>query len=191
MRAYLENEIFTGLQPTYYYYMERYFRQNMDLKESYMIGGEIIGESDPIIDAQNIYMIYTGLKKIGLGDDITIRINSYGAAKEMEKYREELAVFFENKISVMSPETQLAFAKNIYAPFFSSQEDDIILAQSAPSIIKFLKKDSKKHYEDMKLYLDDLAIPYVEDHTLFFQDGLYTNTIWKFEDAENISIATG
>ena len=38
MRAYLQNEVFTGLQPTYYYYMERYFRQNCAQKESYIIG---------------------------------------------------------------------------------------------------------------------------------------------------------
>lgn len=42
-------------------------------------------------------MLYTGLKKIGLGDDITIRINSYGAQKEMDKFHEELESFFDNK----------------------------------------------------------------------------------------------
>lgn len=171
--------------------MERYFRQSTLPKEAYLIGGEVIGESDSIIDAQNIYMIYTGLQKIGLGEDIKIRINSYGTSKEMEKYKEELQVFFENKILVMSPETQEAFKENVFAPFFSSQEDDMILARSAPSILKFLKKDSKKHYDDIKLYLDDLAIPYIEDQTLFFQEGFYSNVIWKFEDSEGNTIATG
>ncbi len=189
MRAYLENDIFTGLQPTYYYYMERYFRQNMALKEAYLIGGEVIGESDPIIDAQNIYMIYTGLKKIGLAGDITIRINSYGNSKEMEKYKQELAAFFENKKASMSPEIQGAFEKNMFSIFASRHEDDQILARSAPSIIGFLKKDSKKYYDDMKMYLDDLGVPYTQDHTLFFGEGYYSHMIWKFEDASGKTIA--
>lgn len=170
MRAYLENEVFNELQPTYYYYMERYFRQNRVRKEYYTIGGEIIGESDPIIDAQNIYMVYNGLKKIGLSDEVKIRINSYGNAKEMDKYKEELQNFFENKTQVMSPETAQAYKDNVCAPFFSKHEDDIILTQSAPSILKFLKKDSKKHHEAFKMYLDDLGIEYVEDHTFFFSE---------------------
>ncbi len=182
MRAYLENEVFNELQPTYYYYMERYFRQDRMRKEYYTIGGEVIGESDPIIDAQNIYMVYTWLKKIGISDDITIRINSYGNTKEMDKYKEELQSFFENKLSVMSPETQKAYEKNTFAPFFSKQEDDIILAKSTPSVIKFLKKDSKKYYEMLKMYLDDLGIKYVEDHTLFFSESFYSHSIWQFED---------
>ncbi len=66
MRSYVENEVHEELQPVYYYYIERCFRQARERKEQYIIGGEIIGESDPIIDAQNVYMVYTGLKKIGL-----------------------------------------------------------------------------------------------------------------------------
>ncbi len=191
MRAYVENEVFEELQPVYYYYMERCFRQSRARKEQYVIWGEIIGESDPIIDAQNIYMIHTAMQKIGLGEWLKVRINSYGAQKEMDKYYEELESFFENKVGVMSPETAEAYKTNKLAPFFSEDEDDRILAGSAPSIIKFLKKDSKKHHETFKMYLDDLWIEYVEDHTLFFSEGFYTNSIWQIDDSEWTVIATG
>lgn len=109
----------------------------------------------------------------------------------MDKYQTELQSFFENKTGVMSPETAQAYKENMLAPFFSQEEDDIILAQSAPSIIKFLKKDSKKHHESFKQYLDDLSIPYTEDHTLFFPEGFYSNTIWQFEDEQGRIIASG
>lgn len=191
MRAYIENEIFSELQPVYYYYMERCFRQARKRKEQYIIWGEIIGESDPIIDAQNIYMIYTALNKIGLWDGVTIKINSYWSHKEMEKYSEELESFFANKTSVMSPETFDAYQENKFAVFYSPDEDDKILAQSAPNILKFLKKDSKKHHETFKLYLDDLWIPYIEDHTLFFPEGHYTNSVWEFVDENGRMVASG
>jgi len=191
MRAYMQNEVFEWLQPVYYYYMERAFRQNRLRKEYYTIGWEVIWESDPVIDAQNIYMVYTALSKIGLWDDITLKINSYGNAKEMEKYSLELANFFENKKQVMSEETAAAYENNVFAPFFSQDEDDKILASSAPSIVKFLKKDNKKHFEDFSLYLTDLDIPFIHDHTLFFQEGFYTNIVWKIEDSHWVELASG
>lgn len=38
MRSYVENETFTELQPVYYYYMERCFRQSRARKEFYAFG---------------------------------------------------------------------------------------------------------------------------------------------------------
>ena len=192
MRSYIENDTFEGLQPTYYYYMERCFRQSRKRKEFYTIGGEILGESDPIIDAQNIYMVHAGLQKIGLSEGITIRINSYGNPKEMEKYRDELQSFFENKTWVMSEDTrELYESGNIFAAFYSRDEDDKILAESAPSIHKFLKKDNKARHEAFKMYLDDLEINYIEDHTFFLHEEYYTSTFWQFDDAEWNIIASG
>lgn len=192
MRAYLENNKNEELQPKYYYYMERSFRQSRKRKEYYTIGGEIIGESDPIIDAQNIYMVYSALQKIGLSEGISIRINSYGNAKELEKYREELESFFENKKWVMSEETREMYESgNVFAPFFSNDEDDMILAQSAPSIQKFLKKDNKNRHAQLKVYLDDLQIPYSEDHTLFFRETFFTSTLWQIDDSEGNMVASG
>ena len=64
MRAYIEHEIYNEPQPVYYYYMGRAYRQNNSFQECYTIGGEIIGESDPIIDAQSVYIAYSIFQKI-------------------------------------------------------------------------------------------------------------------------------
>lgn len=191
MRSYIENETFEELQPLYYYFMERSFRRSRLRKEFYEMWGEIIGESDPVIDAQNIFMIHTALSKIGMWEGVKIRLNSYGNAKEMEKFTAELESFLANKTSVMSSETQEKYEKNKLAIFLSEDEDDQILAQSAPKITKFLKKDTKKHYEDVKMYLSDLWIEFVEDHTLFFSEGFYTHTIWQIENSDGEILASG
>jgi histidyl-tRNA synthetase len=62
----------------------------------------------------------------------------------------------------------------------SEEEDEKILASQAPSIIKFLKKDSKAHYIKFKEYLDILKVPYVEDHTLIAKNEYNTNSTWEF-----------
>jgi histidyl-tRNA synthetase len=91
----------------------------------------------------------------------------------------------------MSPETAEAYKTNKMAVFYSQDEDDKILAQSAPPILKFLKKDSKKHHETFKMYLDDLGIPYTEDQTLFFPETFYTNSVWELNDSTGKTIASG
>jgi histidyl-tRNA synthetase len=48
----------------------------------------------------------------------------------------------------------------------SENEDEKILAQSAPNFLKFLKKDSKIYYNKVKEYLELLSIIYTEDNTL-------------------------
>jgi histidyl-tRNA synthetase len=73
----------------------------------------------------------------------------------------------------------------------SEQEDEKILASQAPSIIKFLKKDSKEHYGKFKEYLDMLGVQYSEDHCLIHKLRYYTDIVWKIvynETGENIVI---
>jgi histidyl-tRNA synthetase len=48
----------------------------------------------------------------------------------------------------------------------TNNEDEIILANQAPKITKFFKKESKSHYAKVKEYLELFQVPYVEDHTL-------------------------
>lgn len=190
MRAYITNEIHEELQPVYYYYMEKFLRQSRAYKECYIIGWEIIGESDPIIDAQMIYMTYISLKKIWL-DGISIKINSYGNEKEMTKFKEHLHDFYENKKHILTPELQENMENNILSVFRSTNEDEKILAESTTPISKFLKKDSKAHFEKVKEYLTDLEVPFVEDHTLFFQEEYYSNTIWTFHTDDGNFISRG
>jgi len=190
MRAYLTSEKHEELQPIYYYYMENFLRQSREYKEAFLIGGEVIGETDPIIDAQMIYMTYMCLKKIGL-HDVVIRINSYGNEKEMWKFTQQLSDFYENKKHLLSEETIDMMDKNILSVFSAQSEDEKILAESTTPISKFLKKDSKAHFEKVKEYLTDLSVPFIEDHTLFFKEEYYTNTIWTVHTDDGAFISRG
>jgi histidyl-tRNA synthetase len=64
----------------------------------------------------------------------------------------------------------------------STDEDEQILSKNAPSIMKFLKKDSKGYYAKFKGYLDLLNIPYFEDNTLIAENDYNTNSIWEIRE---------
>ena len=185
MDGWLEEEI----QPVYLYHIDRYFRKDwfsaQKLKEFYLIGWEIIGERDPILDVQQIYINYKIFNKIGLEWNFYITINSFGNQKELDKYTEELSSFYENKKHLLSEKWKEYLDKNPLMLLTLDTEDEKILANQAPSINKFLKKDSKLYYEKIKKYLDILWVPYKEDHTLVHPLQYYNNSIWTITLKEN------
>jgi histidyl-tRNA synthetase len=195
MRAYIESGFSNELQPVYLYHIDRYFRKNSlgvgDLKQFYQIGAEIIWESDPILDAQQIYMNVDALNQIGLAGKFSVQINTLWNKKELEKYREELKAFYDNKTHLLTESSKALIWEDPLLLFDTENEDEKILASQAPSMQKFLKKDSKEHYTTFKEYLDIFWVKYQENHMLTHKLKYYTDIVWKIvytETGENIVV---
>ena len=186
MRAYLQDDMLSQPQPVFLYYIEPHFRYDRPQKGRYrqhhQFGAEIIGEEDPILDAQLIYIGYKTLNSIGLKWDFKVVINSVGTAKDREKYIEELKGFYENKKQLLSEDALRKLETNPLRLLDTKIEDEIILANEAPKITKFLKKKSREHYDKVKEFLDILEVPYEEDHKLVRGLDYYTHTVWEFVD---------
>lgn len=182
LRAYLDNDVKEEIQPVYYYYMDQFYRkEDWVLKWIESIWAEIIWENDPILDAIQIYLTYTVLNKIWLWDKFEIIINSVWVEKERDKYREELFSFYENKKHLLTEESKKLLNIDPMLILKSKNEDEIILNSSAPKFReKFLKKDSKAHYEKFREYLDILKVPYKEENSLIPLKPYATNSIWQF-----------
>ncbi len=186
-RAYLNNEVYNEIQPVYYYYMQQIHKKQNDwnIKSIETIWADIIGENDPILDAIQIYLNYTVLKKIWLDWKFEIKVNSIWVEKEKIKYREELVTFYDNKRHLLTQESQDLIDIDPMMILNSQEEDEKILNESVPPMSpKFLKKDSKAHYIKFKEYLDLLEIPYVEDKTLVWDSLVQTNTVWQINNLD-------
>lgn len=188
MRAYIEWGLEQELQPIYFYHMDRYFRKDSiwveNSKEFYFIGWDVIGETDPIIDAQQIYINTEILNKISLWDEFIVKINYLWNKKELEKYVEELKNFYANKKHLLSEVSAYNLEHHPLKVLNAQNEDEQILLGQAPSIIKFLKKDSKEYYTKVKEYLDILKISYQEDHTLVHHFDYYNGFVWQIQNKE-------
>lgn len=186
MRAYIENDMQSLAQPVYLYYVEPHFRydrpQKWRYRQFHQIWAEIIGEIDPILDAELIYIGYTILNKIGLAWDFKVKLNSIWTAKDRAKYLEELVSFYTNKSSLLTEDGKRKLELNPLRLLDTKDADEVILANEAPKITKFLKKESKEHYEKVKKYLDLLGVPYEEDHKLVRWLDYYCHTVWEFVD---------
>ncbi len=186
LKWYIENNLSELSQPVYSYYMDTFYPKKQDSIEWVaQFWWDVIGEDDPIIDAQLIFITYTILKKIGLAQEVEIKINSIWNKKEQAKFAEELKNFYEDKKHLLTEESKLDLEKNPLKLLKPKSEDEEILLEKAPKVIKFLKKDSKKHYEKLKEYLDILEVPYIEDTSLIWDYDYINNSIWEFKLKEN------
>lgn len=186
MRSYIENDLQSEPQPVFLYYFEPHFRydrpQKWRFRQFFQAWAEIIWESDPILDAQLIYIWYKILNKIWLEWDFKIKLNSIWTLKDRQKYVEELISFYENKKHLLSEDALRKLETNPLRLLDTKVEDEIILASEAPKITKYLKKDSLEHYKKVKEYLEILWVPYEEDHKLVRGLDYYTHTVWEFTD---------
>ena len=123
------------------------------------------------------------LNDIWLSDKFVIKINSIWIEKEKNKFKEELINFYDNKRNILTKQSEKLIDINPLLILQSNDEDEKILNQNAPKVAqKFLKKDSKLHYQKFKEYLELLKIPFIEDNNLVSEDQNHVKTIWSFED---------
>ena len=186
MRAYLQNDMLSQPQPVYLYYLAPHFRydrpQKWRYRQHYQFWAEIIWESDPILDAQLIYLLYKILNSIWLKWDFKIELNSIWLKKERGKYVEELKAFYEDKKHLLGEDSLRKLALNPLRLLDTKIEDEIILSDNAPRVTSFLKKKSMEHYLKVKEYLSIFKVPYEENHKLVRWLDYYCHTVWEFVD---------
>ncbi len=185
MRSYLEN--FTQeAQPVYLYYIEPHFRydrpQKGRFRQFHQLGAEIIGERDPVLDAENIHMAVKILRDCGIGEKFTLKINTLGNTKEREAYVTELQAYFRTKTHLLDEIDQARIETNPMRLLDSKNPDVREILPYAPQLKAFFKKDTIAYYETVKEYLGILKISYVEDPTLVRGLDYYCDVVFECVD---------
>ena len=109
------------------FYISPMFRQERPQagrqRQFHQFGGEALGSSSPMLDAELIEIPYQIMKQLGL-KDLTVKINSLGVPESREKYKKILKEFLEDKKNDLSEDSRKRFDKNILRIFDSKIESD-------------------------------------------------------------------
>ncbi|MFC1615523.1 histidine--tRNA ligase [Patescibacteria group bacterium] len=186
IRSYIQTELNQKPKPVLLYYIEPHFRYDRPQKGRYrqffQYGFEIIGESDPALDAQMIQTASKIHNDLGLGDFFTLQLNTIGTPDARKKYRQVLEDFYVGKERSIPPEFRDLIYTNPMRLLDKKDEDCMILAQLAPPMKDYLDKESIEFHEELKEYLDELEIDYVENPGLVRGLDYYTKTVFEFWD---------
>lgn len=186
VRSYIQHGMKELPQPVELYYIEPHFRYDRPQKGRYrmfwQIGAEIIGESDPALDVQCIFLVYKMLKDLGIAERIDLQINNIGSQKSREKYKEALVNYYTGKERSLCEDCQRRMHTNPLRLLDCKNEDCQILAQLAPKFEQYRTPEDQDFHRLVKEFLDELGIAYTENPQLVRGLDYYTQTVFEFWD---------
>jgi histidyl-tRNA synthetase len=198
MRAYLENGLSSLPHPVKLYSLGPIFRyerpQKGRYRQSHQANFEIIGEKDPVLDAQLIQLFFSISKELGLKSLIT-QINSIGCSRCRPNYRKILVSFYRKRKKELCPNCQRRLQQNPLRLLDCKENKCIQIAKEAPQFIDHLCEDCHNHFRNVLEYLDELEIPYILNPYLVRGLDYYTKTVFEFwpeeEEGRQISLGGG
>lgn len=181
LRAVIENKI---PLPTRLMYIESMYRKEKPQKGRYrefqQIGIELIGEAEPLYDAEMIAQGTQFLDLIG-AQDILIEVNSIGCPDCRRKYKESLLKFVEAHGSALCDDCTRRLQRNFLRIFDCKKEECASILDEAPKITDHLCADCATHYRDVNRYLEMFAVDYKENKKLVRGLDYYTRTVFELK----------
>ena len=187
IRAAISNGLLNSL-PAKFFGIGQMFRRERPQKGRYrqfnQINFENFGTSDSFADVEIINLANSLLKKILPNKNIILHINSLGKRENLSNYKKILTNFFNENKNLLSNESLEKINSNPLRILDSKNKEDKELVAKAPKLVEFLSKDDLQHYEDIKVCLKNLQIPFFEDTTLVRGLDYYCNTVFEFKTSE-------
>ena len=185
VRSYVENKLYgnSSIPGKYWYYgpMYRYERpQSGRFREFYQFGVEVFGTEDPIMDAEVISIPVNIYRLLGL-KGIKVKINSLGDQESRTNYRNALIEYFKPHIHDLCEDCQNRFEKNPLRILDCKVDSEKEILKNAPQMVDYLNETSKKHFEDVKKYLEVLEIPFEVNSKIVRGLDYYTHTVFEVE----------
>ena len=184
MRSYLQHSLDQkgGVQKLFY--MGPCFRAERPQKGRYrqfhQFGVELIGAEKPASDVESIAVMMRIYETLGV-EDTRLRINSLGDATCRPRYRQALVDYFKPLEDQLSETSRQRLQSNPLRILDTKNEAEIKLLENAPRLPDFLDEESIEHFNEVKIRLDDLGLPFYEDSMLVRGLDYYSRTTFELE----------
>jgi histidyl-tRNA synthetase len=183
VRAVLSNGL-TQQTPLKYFYsgpMFRYERpQKGRFRQFHQIGVELLGVSQPQADIEVIACGWRILKELGIGDRVTLELNTLGDPESRAAYRTALVSYFSAHHARLSEDSRERLERNPLRILDSKDDGDRGVIADAPPFEDFLNVDSGQFFTDVRGGLDRLGVAYRINPRLVRGLDYYTHTVFEF-----------
>ncbi|HLC99483.1 MAG TPA: histidine--tRNA ligase, partial [Patescibacteria group bacterium] len=193
---YIEHGLIREAHPVRLWYRGPMFRYDRPQSGRYrqfnQFGIEVIGEADPLIDAEVLLMTTQLFQRLGI--PISIQINSNGHAECRAKFIKVFQEYAKSKKSMLCEDCRRRLPKNPLRIIDCKNESCQTVASAGPQIVDHLCEDCRTHFTRVLEYCDDVNIPYVLNPRIVRGLDYYTKTtfeVWAEGDAETAQTALG
>lgn len=149
-------------------------------RQFHQIDAEIIGAGEPLADVELLSFADQLLKELGLGDGMTLHLNTLGDASSREAWRAGLIAYFSDYRDALSPESAQRLEKNPLRILDSKDPDDRGIAHGAPKIDEFLSGSAQEFFGALTEGLAAAGVAWRRDAKLVRGLDYYRHTAFEF-----------
>lgn len=182
VRAYIENKLYSEIQPAKYFYIIPCFRyekpQAGRFREFHQFGIEIFGSDNMMADAEVIGLAIDFLGKLSI-DCLELHINSIGCPNCREVYRSVLKDFLKDKYKDLCDTCKTRYERNPMRILDCKSEICQELVVGAPKMLDYICEDCSLAFEALKKNLQAMGIEYIVDSGIVRGLDYYTKTAFE------------
>lgn len=182
MRAFVEGNLHTRSPIHKFFYIGPMFRyerpQSGRFRQHHQFGVEMVGAGSAEQDVEAIDLLCELYRRLGL-QGLEVMINTVGDKISREGYKEALAKHFGSRLSALSEESKIRFEKNILRILDSKSAEDQEAIAHAPTIIEFLTREAKAHFDSVCSLLTELGIAWQVNSKLVRGLDYYNHTVFE------------
>ena len=161
--------------------MFRYERpQKCRYRQFDQIGAECFGMPGPDVDAELLLMNARVWRKLGLGGDIRLELNSLGNPDARVKFKEKLARYLTAYEEDLDEDSQRRLMTNPLRILDSKSLKTQEILQGAPVLSDFMDNESKQHFEGLCGLLDDNGLAYEVNPNIVRGLDYYNKTVFEW-----------
>lgn len=194
IRAYLENNLYAGSQPTKLFYVTPAFRyekpQSGRLRQHHQFGVEFVGSKSPLAEVELITLLTIFIRELGL-KDAKLHINSIGCKNCRKTYNEALLAYLKKHEDKLCPTCRERMQKNPLRVIDCKVPECKEIVKNAPRTIDYLDDECREHFEELKGLLNSLNIPFEVDTGIVRGLDYYTKTVFEFVNEEGFTLCGG
>lgn len=196
MRSYLENQLGYYASPLRAYYKGTMFRKHKSGRkcdyEFRQWGYEIIGDEDPVYDAEIISTLRSFLENLNIKDPV-LNVNAVGCKECRPKYIEKLKEYYRYRTQKLCDDCKRFYKEAPLRLLRCDKKDCSELKMEAPIILNHLCEDCNDHFQCLLELIEDNDFNYIPDPYLVGELSYYSKSAFRLIPSEDsdVTLASG
>ncbi|MBZ1348192.1 MAG: histidine--tRNA ligase [Candidatus Nealsonbacteria bacterium] len=190
VRAYIKYGMRNLPQPVKLYSIGPVFRYERPQEDRYrqfhQFNLEILGEANPVIDAQIIQIFYNILEELKF-KKLIVEINSIGDGICRPRYRKILINYLKKRETDLCADCRQRLGKNPLRVLDCKEEKCWKIIKQAPQAINYLCNECREHFKEVLEFLDEIELPYNLNPYLVRGLDYYTKTVFEIFEEHGIA----
>ena len=159
----------------------RYERpQKGRFRQFHQLDAEVIGAPEPTADVELLALAAQLMNELGIGDEVTLQLNTLGDAATRDAWRAALVAHFGAHRDALSEDSLARLDKNPLRILDSKDPRDRPVADAAPAIDAFLTQEAGAFFEAVTTGLDAAGVAWTRNARLVRGLDYYRHTAFEF-----------